>query len=79
MMFSILAPQHYILAFSNPTYTFFLVSFTGSAQLQINDDMEVNEDRELLLNLVAGPSSVDFDLSVPQARVIIEDNDALGW
>lgn len=48
----------------------------GMIDLAMIDDAEINEDRDLLLTLAPGPyASGKYNITIPEARVIIEDED----
>lgn len=69
------ALQHYIVTRDDPLVLFSLGP-ESIIQLQILDDDIVNADRNLTLTLEIDPDSISaFIISVPQATVIIEDND----
>ena len=43
--------------------------------LGIIDDTEINEDRDLFLMLAPGYATGRYNITIPKARVVIEDDD----
>ena len=44
-------------------------------ELGIIDDTEINEDRDLFLMLAPGYATGRYNITIPEARVVIEDDD----
>jgi hypothetical protein len=68
--------QHYDVTPISSSTLLFSRKSEGSVQLTIIDDKEINEDRDVFLTMTPGPFPAgQFNITVPETRVVIVDND----
>ena len=74
-VFSHTESQHYDVTFLRSPDFLRSVVPVRMIELGIIDDTEINEDRDLFLMLAPGYATGRYNIPIPEARVVIEDDD----